>query len=133
MNGRFSRRKAIYGVAGAVLTRSVEVEATAAPARQWPILEGPDTPKLALALGDGGGPLPGNLRPASQDAAAVNPGGRGAGRAGGGFGGYLQQKSAMASPPVETANGRGTLVAAMLFQLFILARTTTHKGCGYLH
>ena len=52
MNNRFSRRKAISGAAGAVLARSVEVEATAATVRPWPILEGPDTPKLALALGE---------------------------------------------------------------------------------
>ena len=107
MNNRFSRRKAISGAAGLVLARSVEVEATATTVRPWPILEGPDTPKLALALGDGGGPLPANLRPAAPDAAAVNPAGRGAGRGGGGYGGYLEQKPAAAAPPAAPANGRG--------------------------
>jgi mannonate dehydratase len=107
MSVRFSRRKAIYGALGAAVAGSVEGEATAATARQWPILEGADTPKLALALGDGGGPLPANLRPPAPDAGTVNPGGRGAGRGGGGYGGYLEQKPAAAVAPAEAANGRG--------------------------
>jgi mannonate dehydratase len=107
MSIRFSRRKAIYGAAGAVLARSIEEEAAAAPARQWPILEGPGTPRLALALGDGGGPLSTNLRP-GQPAPGGNAGGRGNARpVGGGYGGYLEQKQAEAPAPAEPANGRG--------------------------
>jgi mannonate dehydratase len=71
----------IYGAGGAALARSLEMAADAAPVRQWPILEGPDTPKLALSLGDGGGPLP-----------ALVPAAPAAGR-GGGFGGYLPPRS----------------------------------------
>jgi mannonate dehydratase len=55
--------------------------AQAAPAeRKWPIEEGPDTPKLCLAPGDGGAPLPASLQPSAPAA----PGGRG-----GGYGGFL--------------------------------------------
>jgi mannonate dehydratase len=86
---RFSRRKMICGAGGAALAQSLETAAEAAPARQWPILEGPDTPKLALALGDGGGPLPGTWQPATPNA--------GAGR-GGAYGGYLQPKPEAAAP-----------------------------------
>ena len=87
---------------------SLETEATAGPARQWPILEGSDTPKLVLALSDGGGP-PANSRPPIADATVGDPGGRRAGRAGGGYGGYLEQKLAKAASPAEAPNGRGGL------------------------
>ncbi len=97
---RFSRRKMMYGAGGAALARSLEITADAAPARQWPILEGPDTPKLALALGDGGGPLPASLQPA-----AAAPGG--GGRGGGGYGGYLEAKPAPAPAPAPAPGGRG--------------------------
>ncbi len=90
---RFSRRKMMVGAGGAALARSMESAAEAAPARQWPILEGPDTPKLTLALGDGGGPLPADLRPTAP---AAN-----AGR-GGGYGGYLEAK-----PEAAPDGGRG--------------------------
>lgn len=102
MEIRISRRKMMRGAGGAALVSSLDAAAEAAPVRTWPILEGPDTPKLALALGDGGGPLPANLRPAAQPAPNATPGGGG----GGGYGGYLalEQKSA----PTETpAGGRG--------------------------
>ena len=106
MDFKFSRRRMIYGAGSAALARSLEIEAEAAPARQWPILEGPDTPKLALALGDGGGPLPPGLRPVDSGAASANAGGRGAGRAGG-YGGYLEPKQAAATPAPDAANTRG--------------------------
>jgi mannonate dehydratase len=93
----------IAGAGTAALAGTVETAAVAAPARQWPILEGADTPKLAVSLGDGGGPLPAGLQPA----AAANAGGRGGGRGGaGGYGGYLEPKAA-APPPVEAPVGRG--------------------------
>jgi mannonate dehydratase len=101
MELRFSRRKMMRGAGGVALARSLETTAEAAPARQWPILEGSDTPKLALALGDGGGPLPAAMRPATQ-AGAPNGGGRG-----GGYGGYLAPKPEPAPPPVEAQAGRG--------------------------
>jgi len=107
MNFRFSRRKALYGAAGAALARSYEMEATAAPARQWPILEGPDTPKLALALGDAGSPLAPGMRPAAADAGAGNPAGRGGSGRGAGYGGYLEQKSAPSASAAEPGEGRG--------------------------
>ena len=110
----------MQGVGGAALAQSLERAAEAAPARQWPILEGPDTPKLALSLGDGGGPLPANLRPAAPATGTPNaaaPGaaggrggaGGGGGRGGGGgYGGYLppQPEAAAAAAPDPTV-GRG--------------------------
>jgi mannonate dehydratase len=83
-------------------------------------MEGPDTPKLSLSLGDGGGPLPANLRPAAPAAgaaadaqgAAAGRGGRaggGGGRGGGGYGGYLAPKpeTPAPAPAPDAAAGRG--------------------------
>ena len=105
----------MYGAGGAALAKSLEVAAEAAPARQWPILEGPDTPKLALSLGDGGGPLPANLRPEAPVAGAPNAAGRGGaggrggrGGFGGQYGGFLPPKPEEAPAPVAAAPaGRG--------------------------
>jgi len=125
MEFRFSRRKMMQGVGGAALAQSLELEmAQAATARQWPIMEGPDTPHLALAPGDGGAPLPASLRPTAATAAAGAPGaapgaagGRGAGAGagggrggGGGYGGFLAPKpEAPAAAPADAAaaGGRG--------------------------
>jgi mannonate dehydratase len=103
----------MQGVGGAALAQSLEMAADAAPTpRQWPILEGPDTPKLALALGDGGGPLPAALRPAAPAGAAAGPG-AGGGRGGGGgqqFGGYLppaKPAPEAAEPAPAPGGGRG--------------------------
>ncbi len=104
MGHRFSRRKMMRGAGAAALAQSLEIVAESAPARQWPILEGPDTPKLALSLGDGGGPIPAALRPSVQPAAQNVPapnGGRG-----GGYGGYLESKP-QAEAPAEAPPGRG--------------------------
>jgi mannonate dehydratase len=84
--------------------------ADAAPApRKWPIEEGPDTPKICLAPGDGGGPLPAGMQPAPPPAAgaagAAGRGGRGGG--GGGYGGFLPPKPEAAMPPPADAAGRG--------------------------
>ena len=112
---RFSRRRIIQGVASAAMAQSVSMEASAAPApRKWPIEEGPDTPKICLAPGDGGGPLPASLQPAVGAPAGAG-GGRGAGGAfGGGYGGFLPPAAAPAAtaPPAAPAGGRGGLGVA---------------------
>ena len=79
-------------------------------------MEGPDTPKICLAPGDGGGPLPANLQSAAPPAApagAAAPGagaGRGGGRGGGQqFGGFLapNKEAPAPPPPADAAAGRG--------------------------
>ena len=95
------------------LWRSPLATADAAPApRKWPIEEGPDTPKICLAPGDGGGPLPASMQPAPPAAAgapgaagAAGRGGRGGG--GGGYGGFLAPKPEAAMAPPADAAGRG--------------------------
>jgi mannonate dehydratase len=90
------------GAGAAALAQSIGT-VEAAPDRKWPIEEGPDTPKLCLAPGDGGGPLPASLQPPAAPA-----GGRGGRGGGGGYGGYLApSKDAPAAPPAETGQGRG--------------------------
>jgi mannonate dehydratase len=92
----------MQGVGSAALAQSVAT-VTAAPApRTWPIVEGPDTPKISLSPGDAGGPLPASLQP---QAPAVPPG---AGRGGGGYGGLLTPKAATApaaAPPPPAGRG----------------------------
>jgi len=117
MEFRFSRRKMMQGAGAAALAQSLEMANAAPAARKWPIEEGPDTPKLSLSLGDGGGPLPANLQPQSQVPAAGAGGaagaGRGAGRGGGGgYGGTLapRPQAAPAEQPAAAnpaAGGRG--------------------------
>jgi mannonate dehydratase len=68
----------MQGLGGAALAPSLELAQAAPAERKWPIEEGPETPKLCLAPGDGGAPLPASLQPAAA------PGGRG-----GGYGGFL--------------------------------------------
>ena len=66
MEFRISRRKMLQGAGAAAVAQSVEI-ANATPAeRQWPIEEGPNTPKICLGLGDGGGPLAACLQPQYQ-------------------------------------------------------------------
>ena len=90
----------MQGVGGGALAQSLSTADAAPVTRKWPIEEGPDTPKLCLAPGDGGGPLPAGMQPA----AAAAPGGRG-GR-GGGYGGYLAAKTEPApAPAVEAGPG----------------------------
>ena len=94
----------MQGVGGAAIAQSLEMAAEAAPTpRQWPILEGPDTPKLALALGDGGGPLPAALRPTAPAAGAGAAGGRGGGQ----YGGFLPPAKPAAEPEPTPAPGGG--------------------------
>ena len=65
----------MQGVGGAAVATSLESAADGAPApRRWPIEEGPDTPKLCLAPGDGGAPLPASSEPAPRPS---TPPGRG--------------------------------------------------------
>jgi len=74
----------MQGAGAAAAAKSLEFAASSEPAmRKWPIEEGPDTPKLCLAPGDGGRPLPANLQPA----AGPGPG------SGGNFGGFLDPKA----------------------------------------
>ena len=111
---RFSRRKMIQGVGGIALAQSVELAEGAPGPRKWPIEEGPDTPKLCLAPGDGGGPLPSGMAPAgpagAPTAAAAGAGGRGGrgGTFGGNYGGFLTPKTeAAAAAPAVPAGGGG--------------------------
>jgi mannonate dehydratase len=119
MKFRFSRREMIQSAGAAALARSVEA-ANAVPALpQWPIEEGPDTPKISLSLGDGGGPLPANLQPQAQvpdgrgavGGPSVSGGAGAASEAarGGGFGGTLapRPEAALAAQPTSTPAGRG--------------------------
>jgi mannonate dehydratase len=96
----------MQSVGGATLAQSLAT-ADAAPApRKWPIEEGPDTPKICLAPGDGGGPLPPSAQPAPPPAAGpAGRGGRGGG--GGGYGGFLAPKSEAAIAPPADPAGRG--------------------------
>ena len=115
MGFRFSRRKMMQGAAGAALAQSLETAGAAPAPRKWPIEEGPDTPKICLSPGDGGGPLPAAMQPAAPAAvaagaagpgAAAGRGGRGGGF-GGGYGGFLPPKTEAAPAPPADAAGRG--------------------------
>jgi mannonate dehydratase len=99
MEVRFSRRKMMQGVGAAALAQSVEIASAAETPRKWPIEEGPDTPKICISPGDGGGPPTSNMQPQTQA-----PAGRGAGR-GGGYGGTL-------APRPEAAPAGGNPAAA---------------------
>jgi mannonate dehydratase len=100
MEFRLSRRKMMQGVGAAALAQTVQIAGAADAPRKWPIEEGPDTPRLCLSMGDGGGPLPAGMQP---PAPAAGAGGRG----GGGYGGTLAPKPAEAAPPASTGGGRG--------------------------
>jgi mannonate dehydratase len=109
MEFRFSRRKMMQGVGGIAMAQSLAT-ADAAPApRKWPIEEGPDTPKICLSMGDGGGPLPASLQPPAPAAAAPGAAaGRGGRGGGGGYGGFLPPKTEAApAPPADVAGGGG--------------------------
>src|SRR6478672_2558855 len=88
MKSQFSRRRMMQAVGGAAVAQSLPPIGAAPADRKWPIEEGPDTPKICLAPGDGGGPLPANLQPAAGGAAPAAPGAGGRGGRGGGGGGY---------------------------------------------
>jgi mannonate dehydratase len=81
----------MQGVGAAALAQQVE-PAHAQTARKWPIEEGPDTPKLCLAMGDAGVAMPaGMAAPAAQ-----TPAGRG-----GGYGGTLAPRREAATSPFQ--------------------------------
>jgi len=90
----------MQGAGGAALAQTLATLPAEAAARRWPIEEGPDTPKICLAPGDGGGPLPASLQP---PAPAPGRGGRGFG----GYGGFLAP-TPQAEPAAPAAGaGRG--------------------------
>ncbi len=91
----------MQGATGGALAQSLTTVAAAPAPRNWPIEEGPDTPKLCLAPGDGGGPLPAGAQPQ----AAAGRGGRGTG--GGGYGGYLAPKAEAAPAPAAESGPGG--------------------------
>ena len=98
----------MQGVAGAAMAQSIPMEAAPAP-RAWPIEEGPDTPKICLAAGDGGGPLPASLQPLAGATGASGGFGRGGG-GGGQYGGYLAPSASsvpVAAAVVPGAGARG--------------------------
>jgi mannonate dehydratase len=108
---RFSRRRMMQALGGAALAPSLLEQLEAADLK-WPIEEGPNTPKICLAPGDGGGPLPAALQPQAPPAApagapAGGRGGRGGG--GGGYGGYLAPRNdaPLSPPPAGAAGGPG--------------------------
>jgi mannonate dehydratase len=134
----------MQGVGGAALAQSLGTADAAAAPRKWPIEEGPDTPKICLAPGDGGGPLPASMQPpapvatvaaapgATAPGAAPGRGGRGGG--GGGYGGLLAPKTAAAAPPVEAGTqgggGRGFGNPAASYQRIRQLGVTHLLGVG---
>ena len=115
MGVRFSRRRMMQSVGGAALAQSLATAEAAPAARKWPIEEGPDTPKLCLAPGDGGGPLARGLQPAA--APAAGPGGRcveeGAAAAMADFWRPRQARAPLRRPPMQgRRGGRGGNLAA---------------------
>jgi mannonate dehydratase len=107
MDFRFSRRKMMQGIGTAALAQSYEIVNAAPAAAKWPIVEGPDTPKLCVSLGDGGGPLPAGLQPQSQPPAGPGAAPSSGRRSfGGGYGGTLAPRPE-AAPPAPATAGRG--------------------------
>ena len=111
MGFRFSRREMIQSAGGVALAQSLGTAEAAPAPRQWPIVEGPDTPKICLSMGDAGGPPPaGSQAPAPPaappPAAAAGRAGRGGG-GGGGYGGFLPPRPAAAPAPAADAAGPG--------------------------
>jgi mannonate dehydratase len=111
---RFSRRRMMQAIGGAAATQSMEFLEAAPADRKWPIEEGPDTPKLCLAPGDGGGPLPAAMQPQAPPAAAG--GGRGGRGGGGGYGGFLTPAAPSAAAEAPAGGGRGNQNPANSYQ-----------------
>jgi mannonate dehydratase len=103
----------MQGVGGAAMAQSLVTANAAAAPRKWPIEEGPDTPKICLSPGDGGGPLPAGMQPPARGEAAPPAAGAAAaagrgGRGGGGYGGFLPPRiDAAPAPPADAAGGGG--------------------------
>jgi mannonate dehydratase len=114
----------LQGAGAAAVAQSVEFANAAPAARQWPIEEGPETPKICLGLGDGGGPLPASLQPQNQGQAGSGAAGgapaAGAGAArtanrGSGFGGTLAPRPETAQSAAPPA-GRGAAGSPAAYQ-----------------
>jgi len=102
MKKKFSRRGMMQGAGAVALVQSLPMLGAAPAGARWPLEEGPGTPKICLAPGDGGRPLPVSMQ---VPAPAGPTGGRG-----GGYGGFLaaRKESPAAPPPSDTARaGRG--------------------------
>jgi len=97
----------MQGVGGAALAQSVATAPAAPAPRKWPIEEGPDTPKICLSAGDGGGPLPAAVQPVAPPPAAAGnaQAGRGRGGFGGGYGGFLAPQPAPAAEEAPAGPG----------------------------
>lgn len=95
----------MQALGGAALAPSLADYLEAADLK-WPVEEGPNTPKICLAPGDGGGPLPANLQWQTPPPDAAGGGGRGGRGGGGGYGGYLTPRN---DAPLNTppAGGQG--------------------------
>jgi len=130
----------MQGVGSAAFAQSLETVNAAPAPRTWPILEGPDTPKLCLSAGDAGSPLPagvvfpaggaggrggaarGGAAPGGAAPGGAAPGAAGAGaaagrggRGGGGYGGFLAPSAAPAPAPAPAPaqeGGRATMIPA---------------------
>jgi mannonate dehydratase len=120
---RFSRRRMFQGVGGAALAQSIGTAAAAPAAKKWPIEEGPDTPKLCLAPGDGGGPLPASLQPPAQE-----PGQGSRGR--GGFGGFLAPGKSAPAQTAETTPGGSRMNLAASYRRIRQLGVTHLLGVG---
>src|SRR5690242_1932537 len=107
MSSRFSRRRMMQGVGSVALAQAIPAGSAAPTIRRWPIEESTDTPKLCLAPGDGGGPLPASI------ASAISATGQAGRSGGGGYGGFLAAKPGTKSvPSTENAAGAPSLAAA---------------------
>jgi mannonate dehydratase len=93
----------MQGLGAAAVAQSVEMANAAPAARQWPIEEGPETPKICLGLGDGGGPL------------AAGAGASRAANRGSGFGGTLAPRPE-AAPAAAAPAGPGATGNPVAYQ-----------------
>jgi mannonate dehydratase len=94
---RVSRRTIMHGVGATALAHSLPLAEAASASRTWPVEEGSVTPKICLAPGDGGRPLP----PLPQAPAPTRgPAGRG------GYGGFLAPKPDNTSNDLEAGYQR---------------------------
>lgn len=95
MGDRFSRRRMMQGAGAAALAQAMPALDAAPARRAWPIEEGQDTPKICLAPGDGGGPLPASVQLPTASTGPVR----------GGYGGYLTPKPPVSPAPSQDAGG----------------------------
>ncbi|MGQ9635192.1 MAG: mannonate dehydratase [Bryobacteraceae bacterium] len=119
MTYSFTRRFALQ-LAGLATVGSAPSN-LAATQRQWPIVEGPDTPKICLGSGDGGAPLPGGPYAGEVASDDIPPSYRRIKQIGvdyimgGGIGGPLPWEEAKIAAAIERAKKAGlTLYIAMI-------------------